>query len=134
MNIKQFCEQLEVKIQKSYEQGVTLEESERLAGEFLHAQLKISEELKNRDLDARMRKSGLKAVRAHAYLDIIQKNDKKPTETHISALIDTNALVSSSQDELDSSEVNRDELERYYDVFQNAHVHYRSIAKGRFGD
>lgn len=132
MAFQDLCKQLEAKIQASYEQGVTLEDAEKLAGEFLHAQLIVSAELKKADLDARMRKSGTKAVRASAYLDIVQASEKKPTETQIGSMIDTNPLVGREQDGLDRAEVDRDELERYYDIFQNAHVHFRTIAKGRF--
>lgn len=133
MNFKQLCEQLEAKIQNSYQEGVTLEQAERLAGEFLYAQLQVSAELKTKDLDARMRKSGVKAVRAAIYLDILQKNEKKPTEAQISATIDSDKLVTDEQKALDMSEVDRDELERYYDIFGNAHIFYRSVAKGVFG-
>jgi hypothetical protein len=132
MNFQDFCKDLEEKIQNSYTKGVGLEEAERLAGEFLTAQIRISQELEAQDLDARMRKSGLKAVRGAAYLDIVSKDAKKPTESHISALIDTDKLVGQEQDGLDKAEVSRDSLERYYHIFQNAHLHFRAIARGRF--
>jgi hypothetical protein len=74
----------------------------------------------------------VKAIRAAIYLDIVQKNEKKPTESQISAMIDNNDLVTGEQNAFDLAEVNRDELERYYNVFQQAHVHFRRIAGGRF--
>ncbi len=129
---KQMIEQLEAKIQNTYEQGVTLETAERLAAEFLYAQLKVSEALKAADLDARTRKSGVKAIRAAIYLDIVQKNEKKPTESQISAQIDSDKLVIDEQNSYDSAEVEKAELDRYYDIFSNAHIYYRSIAKGKF--
>lgn len=132
MSFKELCKKLEDKIQNSYEQGVTLEESEKLAGEFLHAQMRISEELKKADLDSRLRKTGVKSIRAAIYLDIIQKNDKRPTEANIAAMIDSDKIVVGEQEGFDAAEVNRDELERYYNIFQNAHVYYRGIAKGNF--
>lgn len=132
MNFKAYLEELEAKIQKTYERGVSLEEAERLAGEFLSAQIKLSKELETLDLDSRMRKSGLKAVRGAAYLEIVSKGDKKPTESNIAAMIDTDKLVGQEQDNLDKAEVQRDSLERYYHIFQNAHLHFRAIAKGRF--
>lgn len=128
------CESLETKIQTSYEEGVTLESAERLAAEFLHAQIKISSELKNADLDSRMRKSGVKAVRAAIYLETRSKADGKPTEASIAAIIDTDKIVMDEQRSLDEAEVNRDNLERYYDIFQNAHIYFRAIARGKFGD
>jgi hypothetical protein len=134
MSFKEFCGNMEEIIKQSYESGVTQFKAEELAGTFLTAQLKVSDELKKADLDARMRKSGLKAVRASAYLEILSKNDKKPTEAQIGSIIDTNELVSREQDGFDKAEVERDHLKRYYDIFVNAHVHYRGISKGRFGE
>ncbi len=124
--------ELEAKIIASYVEGVTMEQAERLAGEFLSAQLLVSEKLKKSDLDSRLRKSGLKAVRAAAYMNACEKSEKKPTEAALAALIDTDETVSAEQEELDKAEVERDNLKRYFDVFNQAHVHYRSIAKGSF--
>lgn len=133
MNLKQFCEQLESEIEKAYTDGVTPEEAERLAGKFLKAQLVVSTELTKTDLDCRMRKSGVKAIRAAIYLDTISKSEKKPTEAQIAALIDTQAEVCTEQDGYDRAEVSKAELERYYDIFVNSHIFYRGIAKGSFG-
>lgn len=133
MSFKELCKSLESKIQATYQEGVTMEQAEKLAAEFLYAQLQVSAELRNFDLDARMKKSGVKAIRGTIYLDILQKNEKKPTEVGIAAMIDTNELVSREQQLLDLSEVERDDLERYYNIFQNAHIYYRGIAKGTFG-
>jgi hypothetical protein len=132
MTFQELCESLEQKIQDSYMGGVTLEDAEKLAGEFLYAQIKVSEELKKASLDARMRKSGIKAVRAGVYLKTVKENDKKPTEAMISALVDTNPVVQEEQDLYDAAEVNQEELERYYNIFQNAHIHFRTVARGRF--
>lgn len=132
MTFQEFCDKLEAKIIDSYETGVTMEQAEHLASEFLAAQIRVSSELKNRDLDARMKKTGVKSIRAHAYMDAASKGDKKPTEAAIAAIIDTDSIVIEQQNVLDTAEVNRDELERYFGIFQNAHVHYRNVAKGRF--
>lgn len=132
MSLKSMLENLESKIQGSYENGTTLEEAERLAAEFLQAQIKVSEQLKIADLDARMRKSGVKAVRAAIYLDTVQKSEKKPTEAQIEHTINVNELVTGEQTALDTAEVNRDELDRYYNIFSNAHIFYRGVSKGRF--
>jgi hypothetical protein len=132
MKFKQLCDQLEAKIQNSYEEGVTLETAERLAAEFLYAQMQVSNQLKAADLNARMQKSGVKAIRAAIYLDIIQKNEKKPTEAQITATIDTDKIVAGEQQNLDLAEVEKAELERYYDIFVNGHIYFRGIAKGKF--
>jgi hypothetical protein len=132
MSFKELCTNLEEKIKNSYEQGVTGTEAEKLAGEFLVAQLIVSEELKNADLNSRMRKSGLKAVRAAFYLDIVQKSDKRPTEAQTAAMVDVNPVVQEEQNSFDKAEVDRDNLERYYNVFAAAHIHFRTVAKGSF--
>lgn len=132
MSFKQLCNNLEAKIQSTYESGVTLDVAEKLAGEFLYAQLQVSAQLKTVSLDARMRKSGVKSVRAAAYLNIVKQADKKPTETQIASMIDSDEIVGTEQQSLDKAEVDREELERYYEIFQNAHIHFRGIAKGRF--
>jgi hypothetical protein len=131
MTFQELCAQLETKIINSYEQGVTLEEAERLAGEFLGAQLRVSAELKNKDLDSRTRKSGLKAVKATVYM-ACNKAETKLTEAGKAAVIDTDEDVIGLQDALDLAEVDKAELERYYDIFLNAHIFYRGVSKGRF--
>lgn len=134
MTFQELCDSLTKKIQDSYESGISQLDAEKLAGEFLYAQIQVSSELKKADLDARMKKSGNKAIRAGLYLDILQKNkDKKPTEAAMASMIDSDKLVEGEQASLDLAEVIRDDLERFYNIFQNAHVHFRSIAKGSFG-
>jgi hypothetical protein len=132
MKFQELCNQLETKIQKSYEEGVTLEEAEKLAGEFLYAQMQVSTELKKCDLDSRMKKSGLKAVRAAIYMEAATKTDKKPSDVMLEAIVNQNELVTGEQTSFDEAEVNRDNLERYYNIFINAHIHFRGIAKGKF--
>lgn len=131
-DLKQFVKGLEDKIVNSYEAGVTLDEAERLSGEFLAAQMRISSELKKSDLDSRMRKSGVKAVRAAIYMDTATKGDKKPTEAQIAATVDMNELVSGEQRAFDEAEADRDELERLFNICINAHIHFRQLSKGRF--
>lgn len=133
VSFKQLCAQLETKIQSAYENGVTLENAEKLAGEFLGAQLKVSTELRKADLDSRMRKSGVKAIRAAVYMEAATKSDKKPTEAMLSSIVDVNDMVQGEQNSLDSAEVERDDLKRYYDIFTNAHIFFRGVAKGNFG-
>lgn len=131
-NFKTLCDVLEAKIKSSYEDGVTLENAEKLAGEFLYAQLQVSGELRKADLDSRMRKSGLKAIKATVYIESASKGDKKPTEAMLAATVDKNEVVQKEQDSLDTAEVDKAELERFYSIFQNAHIYYRGIAKGKF--
>lgn len=126
------CEELTAQIQTSYETGVTVDEAEKLAAKFLFAQLSVSTELKKLDLDTRMRKAGLKAVRAAIYMDAASKGDKKPTEAALSATVDLNDLVQGEQSAFDLAEASRDERERYYNIFREAHIYYRGISKAKF--
>ena len=127
------CKQLEDKIQQSYQEGVTVEEAERLAGEFLHAQLMVAEELRKSDLDARMRKSGVKSIKAAVYLEEASKGDKKPSDVYLQAKVDSSSIVTSEHKSLDEAEVSRDLLQNYFNIFKESHIHFRSIAKGSFG-
>jgi hypothetical protein len=120
------------KIKASYEQGITTSEAEKLAGEFLHAQLLISSELAKADLDSRMRKSGLKAIRSAVRTEEVKKHDKKPTEGALEDAVNLHELVQSEQSAFDEAEVSRDSLERMYNIFREAHLHFRSISKGSF--
>lgn len=129
---KDLCDALEGKIVSSYEDGVTMDQAEKLAGEFLYAQMAVSNELKKADLDSRMRKTGVKAIRATVYTEARSKAEKI-TEAALTALLDSNELVESEQRAFDEAEVNRDELERLYNVFQQAHVYFRQISKGSLG-
>ncbi len=132
MNFKEYCESLEAKIIQSYTEGVSLDTAEKLAGEFLVAQLKVSRELAKKDLDSRMRKQGVKAIRAALYTKI-KGEVEKITEAAMTAQLDNNELVSGEQTSYDEAEVNKAELERYYEVFQAAHVYYRQTSRGVSG-
>lgn len=132
-NFKAFCDSLEKKIQDSYEGGITAENAEKLAGEFLFAQMRVSAELTKTDLDSRMKKSAVKAIKAAIYMETATRGEKKPTEAMIAATVDSHEVVQAEQDNLDRAEVSRGELERLYNVFQHAHVFYRGVAKGQFG-
>lgn len=128
MSFKQYCQKLEDKIIDSYESGITLPEAEKLAAEFLAAQMTISRELSKSDLDSRMRKSGVKAIRAALYTEARSKAEKT-TEGAIAALLDVNEIVISEQNAFDEAEVSRDELERLYSICNNAHIYFRGVAK-----
>lgn len=129
----EFCSALQDKIKDSYEQGVTTEAAERLAGEFLNAQLVVAEELREADLDSRMKKTGVKAIRAIVYMEAATKDTKKPSDVLLEHLINSSELVVLEQKKYDEAEVLRDSLQNYFNIFKEAHIHFRSIAKGSFG-
>lgn len=125
-------EKLSDKIKNSYEEGITQSEAEKLAGEFLYAQMVVAEELRKADLDARMKKSGLKALAAAVYMEAATKGDKKPSDSFLQNLVDLDKLVQTERESFDQSEVEKDKLHNYLKIFQEAHIHYRTIAKGKF--
>lgn len=125
-------EALVEKIKSSYESGITTIEAEKLAGEFLYAQIQVSTQLAKLDLDAKMRKSGVKAVRSAVRSEEVKKHEKKPTESALDDVVNLNEIVQSEQDKLDNAEVSRDELDRLFNIFKEAHIHFRTIAKGSF--
>lgn len=119
-------------IKTAYESGVTLEEAERLAARFLHAQISVAEELRVADLDARMRKNGLKAVKSAVRTEEVKKHEKKPTEGALEDVVNMNELVSGEQEAFDVAEVERDRLQNYLSIFKDAHIFFRGVSKGRF--
>ena len=132
-NFEILVKDLETAIQNSYEQGTSLEDAEKLAAKFLYAQLAVSGELKKAALDAKMKKTGTKAVKAAIYMESATKDSKKPSDVMLQAIVDLNELVQGEQSALDIAEVNMEELQRYYDVFLNGHIFFRGLAKGTFG-
>lgn len=132
MTFKELCKSLETEIENSYTEGVTVDEAEKLAGKFLHAQISVSRELQKSDLDSRMRKQGVKTVRAAIYQAEIKGQDKKPTESALDHAINLNDVVQGEQEAFDKAETERDELERLYNIFANGHIYFRGIAKGKF--
>ena len=127
-----YLEALADKIKNTYESGVTMDEAEKLAAEFLHAQIKVAEKLADIDLTARMRKSGYKAVAAAIYMEAATKQEKKPSDTLLENTVLLNKVVQRERDELDAAEAQRDSLQNYFNIFKEAHIYYRGIAKGRF--
>lgn len=132
MNVKiaALCERLSEEIKNSYEESITMEQAEKLAGKFLHAQIAVSNALRDADLDARMKKSGVKAIKAAIYHEEVSKADKKPSDTFLQNIIDLNETTKQEQDLLDSAEVERDLLHNYLTIFKDAHVHFRQISRG----
>lgn len=125
-------QELEDIIKNSYEEGVTVEQAERYAAQFLYAQMQIANDLRELDLDMRMKKSGLKAVKAAVYLDHATKSEKKPSDSFIQAYVDSNPVVEKEQENFDAVESVLESLKMYSHIFKEAHIYFRGIAKGRF--
>lgn len=130
--IKEFLEELENDIKKAYEESVTIEDAEKLAAKFLTAQLQISDVLRKAELDARMKKVGLKTSKANVYLSEVQKADKKPSDTLLEQIVNTNPVAMTAQNELDEAELEAEQLQTYLRVFNEAHIYFRKLMGGKF--
>lgn len=133
MSFEKYCAELEAKITKSYEEGATQEQAERLAAEFLVAQFKIAGLLASADLDSKMRRSGVKAIKAAVYMQKATENEKKPSDVLLNAAVDLHEVVQTEQEAYDRAEAYSDSLERYYNIFRESHIYFRGMAKGTFG-
>lgn len=132
MSFSKYCESLEEKIKSSYEEGVTQEQAERLAAEFLHAQMKISSIIKAADLDSRMKKTGLKAIKAATYGALKSDTSVKYTVDALEHAINLDKVVQDESDRYDAADAEKEDLIRYYNIFREAHIYFRGIGKGRF--
>lgn len=129
---EQYCTDLEKQCAEAYESGVTIPEAERLAARCIQAQIVIARELQRLDLDARMKKNGVKAIKANAYLEEITKHDKKPSDTLLEQAVVINELVKAEQKEFDKAESNSQNLSILLGIFKDAHIYFRGISKGRY--
>lgn len=131
-NFKTLVEELTAAIQSSYEQGVTMEEAEKLAAKFLYGQIQVAEKLQVANLDSRMKKTGVKAIRAGVYMAEATRSDKKPSDVLLGALVDQAEAVITAQDLFDKAEVENDMLENYFNIFREGHIYFRGVSRGRF--
>ncbi len=128
----EFFVECEENIKEAYEHGVAPPHAIKMAARFLHAQIKAGEVFKDADLDARMKKAGLKAIKASVYLGEAGKSEKKPSDVMLSALVDQHEKVRAAQKDLDTAEVYRDEIQNYLNVFREGHIYFRKIGGDTF--
>lgn len=126
------CQELETTVQAAYEDGVTIEAAEKLAARMLAAQMKIAMQLASTDLDARMKKNGVKAMKAAAYMDEIAKHEKKPSEGFLENAVNANEIVGKEADAYEKADAEKDALATYLGIFKDAHIYFRTLAKGSF--
>lgn len=133
MKISQLCKELEDACQNAYEGGVEVTDAEKLAARALQAQIILSRELEKLDLDSRMKKNGVKAIKAAVYLEEVRKADKKPSDTMLEQICNLDKSVADSVEAHDQAEASREGLERYLGIFKDAHVFFRNVARGVMG-
>lgn len=130
--VEDFAKDLETDIRDAYLTTPTLEEAEKLAIKMLYTQVEVGTQLRTADLDFRMKRSGLKTIKAAVYLEECRKADKKPTESTLEALVNTSPLVTDAQHSADYAEALKNQLENTLNVAREAHIFFRGLAKGRF--
>ncbi len=126
------CSELKQIIETAYEQGVSMAEAEKLAAKTLVIRLELSQELKRVDLDSRMKKHGVKVTRADAYMTELKKHDKKPVESFLDATITMDKNVIEAEHDYAKADVQREMIQNYLDIFKDAHIYFRGIAKGSY--
>lgn len=120
-------------IEKAYNEGITQSEAERLAAGSLLVMNDLSNKLIGTESDRRMRKQGLKAIRAAVRLEAAKSSEKKPTESMIDAMVDSNEMVAETESAYDAAEVGSQAVDRQYSIAKEAHLYFRSVAKGSLG-
>ncbi len=118
-------------IKTAYTEGMTIEEAEKTAGRFLEAQMIVADKLANVDLDSRMRKSGLKTIKASVYMEHATKGEKKPSDVMLEAIVNKEKLVTDEQAAFDNAEVNREYLQNLMSIFKEGHIYFRQLSKGQ---
>lgn len=125
-----YCDELEKNIQDAYEAEITMQDAEKLAAKFLGAMMQVNKFLRPAVLDSKMRKSGLKAICSAVRVAEIQKHDKKPTEGALDDAVNLEEVVQKEREAQDVAEADTEMLKNYMDIFKEAHVYFRGIAKG----
>jgi hypothetical protein len=124
--------ELKADVLRIYEESITIPEAERLAAKFLYAQMEISDEIKTKDLDARMRKAGVETTESQVLLDEIAKHDKKPSDSILTAIVATSSIVNEAKDSMFRAQTETEALKRLYEMLKDAHIFCRGIAKGNY--
>lgn len=131
--MKEFIEDIKQEIQRAYDSSVTFAEAEKLANKFLICQITLADTIAKSDLDSRMRKTGLKALRAAVYTEAATKGDKKPTEAALAATVDQDKQVMEAQEGYDTADVETAHAQNMYNICKEAHIYFRGLAKATFG-
>lgn len=120
-------------LETTYQGGITLGEAEKLAAKALFVMDQLSRELVTKEGDRRLRKAGVKAIRAAIRIAEVKKYDKKPTESQLEDVLNTSEIVLAEESAFDSAEVDSEAYERMYSIAKEIHVYYRGVARGSQG-
>lgn len=108
--------------------AVSYTESERRSGEFLYAMAQITN---YRHLLAQ-EKIRLVSVQTAVYAQEMSKGTAK-TMTENKLVAESSAEYTKAREELEGIDNDISYLKAYYEIFSNAHVFYRQLAKGESG-
>lgn len=120
---------LKRQVESAYESGVTVEDAERFAAKCLGAQITIAEALAVADLDSRMKKNGVKAVKAAIWHRAATDGDKKPSDKMLDAIVDMDKIVQDEQRSFDIADSHKDSLKVLLDIFKDGHIYFRNIGR-----
>lgn len=126
------CAALKAIVDKAYAEGVLMDDAEKYAARFLSAQMLIAEELQRVDLEARMRKNGVKAAKASIWIAAATKDEKKPSDKFLDSIVDSDVAARAEQEAYDRVDSYKESLSLYLGVFKDGHIYMRGIAKGRY--
>lgn len=105
--------------------SISFTEAEKRSGEFLHAQATLTDWRHTLNSE-RIR---LLSVQTAVFAEQMSKGTAKTvTENKLSA--EASAEYTKAREELESIENDLSYLKSYYDIFNNAHIFYRAMAKG----
>ena len=94
--------------------------------------LTLADELRVTDLDARMKRHGVKAVKAAVYTQEVAKHEKKPSEGFLENAVNLDKMVADEESAYAQADTTKDQLANYLDIFKDAHIYFRGIAKGNY--
>jgi len=104
---------------------LTFAESERRAGEFLHAMAYLTDAKHTLNQD----KIKLMSVQTAVYAELLANgNLKTVTENKVQAEAAPSYMT--AREDYENVENDIGYLKTYYDIFNNAHIFYRNMAKG----
>lgn len=119
-------------ITEAYESAVMMSDAELHAARFLGMQMLVADELAKADLDSRMRKNGVKALKAAIWFDAATKDEKKPSDKQLDATVDKDPKVQDEQRAYDGADARREALYNWLGILKDGHIFFRGIAKGKY--
>ncbi len=129
-NLDEVIKDMTDKMKIIKEVGVDSSTADALAADFALARLAAIEVRKEIELKAKLKKTSVEAVRGSIYLDIVSKSEKKPTESMLEHILNTDKIVVGEENSLAKLEVETKALTEYADIFKDMHILCRKKVDG----